>query len=555
MEQSTIESIANSLTLPNVFKEYSSIFKKHDFCDSIIIALHDDLNKTVPCRYVQMYGNYIGMSSIFQDYPIQLVWEDPICRCFHNNEVIVLTEDDALKDPHYSLSVKDRFTRWDIKDMFCSPLTRIDEETYEEIIFGVIIGFNHQNTLMDLDKINVFKKSTDSLSPQLHDAHKLALFKSREKIVNNRLEERKELLKLATELGSLKNEQEVYAHSTEKVLKLNQQFDLCSITIYNKEDDTLSLRATSIKDDSFEDIKEMYLHIFGAVKQKPISTSGACATAFEKKQAFIIEDSQTILNTMQMSPVDRLGVDKLGCRSVLQIPILTVDREENSETKALGVITLMTFKHIAEIKPEEIGNLEKLCTFLGTGIVNAQLYSIVHKERNYDSVTKLFNRRVFDEHVEDIRASKSTNTTVMLLDIDHFKNVNDTYGHSAGNVCLEHFANILRAESREADKIHPYRHGGEEFAIAMPNSTIDHARILAERIRHKTEDSPIEIDGENIYFTVSIGCAQQLNGEDYICTINRADAALYRAKGKGEADESIGRNRVVCDEPTPSKKV
>jgi diguanylate cyclase (GGDEF)-like protein len=158
----------------------------------------------------------------------------------------------------------------------------------------------------------------------------------------------------------------------------------------------------------------------------------------------------------------------------------------------------------------------------------AQLESLIR----VDPLTGIGNRRSFDE---DLRRSLATaerygeDFALVLADVDHFKKVNDRYGHVAGDSVLRDLAYRLRANVRVGDGV--YRFGGEEFALILPHTDIERARIAAEHIRRSIAQS-----GE----TMSFGVACRVrDGRSADSLINAADEALYKAK-------SSGRDRVVC---------
>ena len=128
----------------------------------------------------------------------------------------------------------------------------------------------------------------------------------------------------------------------------------------------------------------------------------------------------------------------------------------------------------------------------------------------------------------------------MILDIDHFKAVNDTYGHEAGDEVLRIFASRIKAVVRTVDML--CRLGGEEFIIVMPETRIDVAAKVAERIRDSVNATmfPIEKGLRAIPITVSIGIADRRNDREADALLKRADKALYRSKHDG-------RNRVSAD--------
>jgi len=161
-----------------------------------------------------------------------------------------------------------------------------------------------------------------------------------------------------------------------------------------------------------------------------------------------------------------------------------------------------------------------------------------------DALTGLYNRRYMESHVGTLverSAARGKSLSVLLLDIDYFKSINDTYGHDAGDDVLRDFSDRLRACIRGIDLA--CRYGGEEFVVVMPDTDIGVATMVAERIRRRVAGDPFPIQGgeKQIEVTISIGIAARSTPEDTAAMIlKRSDEALYRAKRDG-------RNRVVAD--------
>jgi two-component system cell cycle response regulator len=161
-----------------------------------------------------------------------------------------------------------------------------------------------------------------------------------------------------------------------------------------------------------------------------------------------------------------------------------------------------------------------------------------------DALTGLYNRRYMESHVGtlvDRSAARGKSLSVLLLDIDYFKSINDTWGHDAGDDVLRDFSDRLRACIRGIDLA--CRYGGEEFVVVMPDTDIGVATMVAERIRRRVAGDmfPIQRGEKSIEVTISIGIAARSTPEDTAAMIlKRADEALYRAKRDG-------RNRVVAD--------
>lgn len=157
-----------------------------------------------------------------------------------------------------------------------------------------------------------------------------------------------------------------------------------------------------------------------------------------------------------------------------------------------------------------------------------------------DPLTEVANPRSFAQHAEEVvaRAERSgAAVSLALLDLDHFKAVNDRYGHAAGDAVLARVAGLLREVARAGDV--PARLGGEEFVLLLPDTDADEARHVAERVAAAVRGLRVPVEGGEVAVTASVGVAPWIRGEpDLDATIRRADLAMYRAKG-------AGRDRVV----------
>lgn len=169
-----------------------------------------------------------------------------------------------------------------------------------------------------------------------------------------------------------------------------------------------------------------------------------------------------------------------------------------------------------------------------------------------DTLTGVHNRQYFDNTLDmqwSLASRSQAHLSILFLDLDFFKKVNDVYGHLVGDTALCHAANIFKEESkRKSDMV--ARYGGEEFAIILPSTHYQDAYKLAERIRTRIENSPV-IHGENsINITVSIGVNSTIPNNKSNCTefLDHADQALYQAKAQGR-NRVIGFEQSHCEVP------
>ncbi|MBQ4831004.1 diguanylate cyclase [Alteromonas sp. MMG017] len=161
---------------------------------------------------------------------------------------------------------------------------------------------------------------------------------------------------------------------------------------------------------------------------------------------------------------------------------------------------------------------------------------------NRDPLTGAFNRRSLDEELFEINqliSSESKSACIVLLDLDHFKSINDNYGHNMGDQVLKQTTEVILGSLRSIDKL--FRYGGEEFVISLVPTTIDSASMIAERMRAEIAAMQVVCEDEMIQVTASFGIAQVSASADASMTLAKADKALYKAK-------QSGRNQVVIFE-------
>ncbi|MBL4583993.1 MAG: GGDEF domain-containing protein [Pseudomonadales bacterium] len=173
---------------------------------------------------------------------------------------------------------------------------------------------------------------------------------------------------------------------------------------------------------------------------------------------------------------------------------------------------------------------------------NALTYREVLQTAHTDQLTGAGNRAALDNTLKrQINLSKRHEQplSILAIDIDWFKNINDTYGHVAGDEVLQCLVKTIAQPSRSTDQT--FRYGGEEFVVLLHNTSPVGAAVIAERVRLAIEEQTVIVDGEAIKITISVGTATLNTGDTAKSFFNRADRALYTAKRSG-------RNQVSCSE-------
>lgn len=187
------------------------------------------------------------------------------------------------------------------------------------------------------------------------------------------------------------------------------------------------------------------------------------------------------------------------------------------------------------VSDEAVAALSVVSQMVALAICNSKRFQKTLASAIRDELTGLYNRRYFNERLlEEIERSRRYGEVVSLVscDIDHFKRVNDTHGHAAGDRVLALLASILRNSLRKSDVI--ARYGGEEFIILLPDTPKEQARETAEKLRLKVAGTDIPHDGISLNITVSCGVASLgEDGDSIEALLDKADKALYAAKFRG----------------------
>lgn len=207
-----------------------------------------------------------------------------------------------------------------------------------------------------------------------------------------------------------------------------------------------------------------------------------------------------------------------------------------------------TYKNNEKIQGSAVlkkGDMVKLGSiglkYLPKGDTERLTYDKLHQEANTDGLTQCYNKTYFNNK-QDLEVKKSKVTgdplSLIIFDLDHFKNLNDTYGHDAGDYVLREKAQLLRDNGiRKGDTF--ARYGGEEFVVLLPKTNLKQAFEIAERLRKLVENHEFIYDGKRLPVTASIGVADYRQGVNQgVDLFKRADSAVYKSK-------EAGRNQVT----------
>lgn len=314
------------------------------------------------------------------------------------------------------------------------------------------------------------------------------------------------LNKVSLKLSSLLDAHAIYKETAKEIIKLFK-CSKCSV-LYLGPDDNLRIG-----------------YAVGITKEKIAkivipSGKGLVGWAVKYGKAVI---SSALPEELQPS-----GRAQYHSESFVIVPIFAMQRKMS---KSIGAICITDRINKAAFTRHDKELLNFIAGRVGIALANAYLY----EQATVDYLTQLYVRGHFLEKLEEALQQKNHPMSLLMLDIDHFKKLNDTRGHQIGDVVLQQLGDLLKKCIRDTDI--PGRYGGEEFLILLKDIAYKDAWNIADRIRMEVEKFTFDVAGAALHITVSIGMTQYLDGESCDAFLLRCDQCLYQAKNSG-------RNRV-----------
>lgn len=295
--------------------------------------------------------------------------------------------------------------------------------------------------------------------------------------------------------------------------------DVFGICLYNKEQGSIDFKIL------IEQGKRLPLHQVMIDNEK----SYAAKCIREKKEICI---NDMILDNKQQLRVGATE-NKFKCKSIIYYPLITED-------KIVGAMTVQSYKNNA-YSDRSIGMIKALASYIAIALNNSQKSEELRVKTNEleaisktDVLTGIYNRRYIMSKIEEEAAGyKDVKRTfsIVIIDIDYFKSINDKYGHNCGDHILVKLSKILKANIRKQDVLS--RWGGEEFLMLLPDTNEEEAVLICEFIREKIEGSNFNYEKKRIKLTVTFGVSEYNENLGVDSTINDADKALYEGKNKG----------------------
>lgn len=261
--------------------------------------------------------------------------------------------------------------------------------------------------------------------------------------------------------------------------------------------------------------------------------------AVRSKELILIGDVDT-LEDPPKGKVQRSFAKNYTTKSCIIAPLICHGR-------VVGVLNVTDKNDGTMFNTSEVAVIELFRQLIGASIGNVKLFEKSQRLAQTDGLTGMFNHRTFYETLDnELRRSQRYGGTVAIImaDIDNLKPINDNFGHRAGDMTIRQISRRLQACIRQIDTA--ARYGGDEFAIILPNTSLEDATMVAERMVKMVSESPIIFDHQKINLSISVGVGQYESGTCAGDVARAADEALYAAKQAGKNTVKVFKPEHSC---------
>lgn len=507
--------------------------------DGCGIYLVNEAGDALVTAHLKLSENFAGVEKAYRGFSHPISQPEVGVHVFSRGEAVIVTEENHAD---FGDITRRRFKNMNMRSLAVVPISSGPPDA--RVVIGVAAIFSHR---CDLDPRLVEEASSIALrsTSQIH-----ALWLRRQalewgKAVKDMYAEIQQHIAFITELNSVVSVKRIYALIGKRFMR---RFNFDVVAILMAEGDELAFAHVDFEDE-FVHLREPYQRFAAATRCRLSPPDAACSVVFANNQRFVFDDVQQVAH-LPMAEKDRASLDLMGSlRTSLLIPL-------RLNGTPIGILWLGTLKAPHVLSDSDLALIELLTSYVSTAIRNAEAHELVESQKDRiellnqelqskivlldcvakkDRLTGLHNYGSFEEELKrrtgEIQHTGTGQLSAIILDVDHFKLFNDTYGHPAGNQVLQEFANRVLKSVRDVDFV--ARYGGEEFVVLLPECDMDGAARIAERIRTEVGRTPIAVDGIEHWVSVSGGCAEFSRFERPSDFVQRVDAALYAAKQNG----------------------
>lgn len=549
-EKNVLSRISTTVDLDLLLNVFAEEIEKLSFFDAYMINFEDENKENLICVKVRLPEDYRFMERTYKNFHFSIEGDFINVHAYRENRALLV---DKLSINNYSSYVQSRFERWKVQELIAIPILAAD--TGKPI--GSIMAYCQNNKVPTQSEKELYRLAK-LFSVQLRNAQEYNRLKVRESHVDQVAAEQQRFMEFAAKLNSLTSRDEIFNHVATGLI---EQLPFELLSLYLLEDNKLHCKINQAASDIYFDVYKDWNAFLEKTPFELNESDGGISVCFAKNQDILIPDV-TKVRHLPMSRKDEIALKTLSSpRTFYFIPIRLNDQ-------AIGVIRLASVTRVIDLKDSDTKFIDLLCRFIGPAIRNAENYELIDSQKQkietlnanlqsrvdelakiatIDKLTGLNNYRSFslefDRIFENQNLDSPLNFALIVADIDHFKNFNDTHGHNAGNEVLIGVADKLKSLTRTFDIA--CRYGGEEFVVILPRCDMEGAQLFSERLRASVEESIFETSEGKLSVTISVGFGCHTSGENKEQLFEKVDKALYQAK-------DLGRNRIQSALTNPS---
>lgn len=539
-----IRQLSATLDLDEVLDLLGRQLRLWDVLDGYCVNLLDPVSERLRMTRVHMPPGYEGVVRTYEHYSFRADEDDPNMLALTQGESFSLDERSIHR---FADSSRVRFERWDMRHLVVLPLATADESP-----FGTLMLFS-QSGQLPASMVEVVKDRLHLFAKPLRNALAHRSYQDREAEMLDASERQRAFLDFLVNLGEVHRRDDLYQACLSGLLNCFPQYDFAAL--YLRDGERLRMRHFHVSRPEDEDVRAAVDRLVESHAFEIRQEDGATPTCFIQNDMLFFEDVPAIRH-LPMSAKDRdYLVANKRTKSLAFFPVR--DRGE-----PVGVLWMGSLSRHVTFEQSEHRAIALVATYLGTPLRTVAMVEQIDDQRRQiqrlndrltgrvdelnvlvtrDALTGLNNIRDLEGRIRDFMQAvdqglDSRGFCLLMLDIDHFKLVNDEHGHLVGDEVLREIGARLRQYARRDDLV--YRYGGEEFVALLPATSPDEAEIAAERLREVIAGRPIAVDGRDYHVTASFGLTCYGGQGSAKALIDKADQALYAAK-------RAGRNRVA----------
>lgn len=523
-----LKSIAKADDLNALLELLGAEIEKLSVVDGYLINLCGQSGDEIVCMKIRFPAAFRYLEKTYHGYKTPVLGEttNSNVRAFQSRSIVRVNANEGLE------SDKSVLTRWSVDESTNMPL--LDPDNPDAAPLGTL-SLMKEKGLITNEAFDILNELISIFSPSLRTGLHASFLRDFQQRFQAAADEQARALEFIIELNNLT--------ASEKVLEmfaveLFRRIPFECIGFFLLEEDGLSNKMIACSDAQFDSIKNEWA-AYTADKQYALhNMDGGISHAFLKNSSLMFQDVQQVLH-MPMSEKDTQTMRILKTpRTLLILPI-------RYQKQAIGCIAFFSLTKIIEVSKTDLRMLENLSSFLGTAIINSNNFALTQQQNaelkrlaSHDVLTGLPNRALLMDRLRQGLSRwkrHKQKATIAFVDLDHFKNINDSLGHTAGDKTLLTVAGKLNRAIRQSDTV--ARLGGDEFVLILEdrNGIESHIRVL-ERISASLCEPMLDLPLE-VSVTCSIGYSRYPeDGEDADTLLNAADAAMYLAKQLGRSN-------------------